>query len=66
MPLLQKLRQVTQFVSIAENQQQMLEVLVSQVCEALAVEVCSVYVADEKLNYFSLTACEGLSTCFGI
>lgn len=58
--MLNHLRRVTQTISIAENQQQMLELLVSEVCVALGVDACSVYVADDNLEYFVLTAAQGL------
>jgi phosphotransferase system, enzyme I, PtsP len=59
--LLEKLRQVTQAVELAEGQQQTLNVLVNQVSDALKVEACSVFLADYELHQFVLMASKGLN-----
>ncbi len=58
--LREQLRRVTQAVSAAEGKQNILEVIVSEVCRALDIEVCSIYLADYRLNQFVLTASRGL------
>ena len=56
-----KLSRITQAISLAENQQQVLELIVSKVCSELEVEVCSVFLADYDLNQFVLMATQGLN-----
>jgi len=56
-----KLSRITQAISLAENQQQVLELIVSKVCGELKVEVCSVFLADYDLNQFVLMATKGLN-----
>ena len=56
-----KLSRITQAVSLAENQQQVLELIVDSVCTELEVEVCSIYLADYDLNQFVLMATRGLN-----
>ncbi|WP_168204102.1 phosphoenolpyruvate--protein phosphotransferase [Aliikangiella coralliicola] len=59
--MLEQLRQVTQAVSFADGQQQKLDVIVAEICRALDVEVCSVYIADYQLHQFVLMATRGLN-----
>ncbi len=56
-----KLSRITQAVSLADNQQQVLDVVVSKVCSELGVEVCSIFLADHQLNQFVLMAAQGLN-----
>ena len=64
--MLEQLRQVTQAVSLAEGQQQKLDVIVHEICGALKVQVCSIYLADYNLHQFVLMATRGLNTdCVG-
>lgn len=64
--MLERLRQVTRAVSLAEGQQQTLDVIVFEICQALKVEVCSIYVADYQQNKFILMASKGLDPeCVG-
>ncbi len=56
-----KLSRITQAVSLAENQQQVLALIVNDVCNALDVEVCSVFLADYDVNQFVLMANKGLN-----
>lgn len=57
-----KLSQITQAISLAENQQQVLELIVNKVCDALAVEVCSIFLADYDDSQFVLMATKGLNS----
>lgn len=59
--MLEQLRRVTQAVSLAEGKQNTLDVIVSEICQVLGVEVCSVYLADYQLNQFVLMANRGLN-----
>jgi phosphotransferase system enzyme I (PtsP) len=59
--LFDKLSRITQAVSLADNKQQALELIVNRVCNALSVEVCSVFLADHHLNQFVLMATQGLN-----
>ncbi len=59
--MLEQLRRVTQAVSLAEGRQDTLDVIVSQVCKAMDVEVCSIYLADYELNQFVLMANRGFN-----
>ncbi|MET1254892.1 phosphoenolpyruvate--protein phosphotransferase [Aliikangiella maris] len=59
--MLEQLRQVTQAVSLASGKQDALDVIVDEVCKALNVEVCSIYLADYHTNEFVLMANRGLS-----
>lgn len=59
--MLEQLRQVTQAVSQAESQHQKLDVIVDQICRALSVHACSIYLADYNLHQFVLMATRGLS-----
>lgn len=64
--MLEQLRRVTQAVSLAQGKQKTLDVIVSEVCQVLEVEVCSVYLADYQLNQFVLMANRGLNPrCIG-
>ena len=64
--MLEQLRRVTQAVSLAEGKQKTLEVIVSEICQVLKVEVCSVYLADYQLSQFVLMANRGLNPeCIG-
>ncbi|MDQ7049906.1 MAG: phosphoenolpyruvate--protein phosphotransferase [Enterobacterales bacterium] len=56
-----KLSRITQAVSLADNQQQVLDLIVSKVCSELGVEVCSIFLADHQLNQFVLKAAQGLN-----
>ncbi len=55
------MRQVTRAVSLAEGQEQTLNVIVSEICRALDVEVCSIYIADYQQSQFVLMASRGLN-----
>ncbi|WP_444996025.1 phosphoenolpyruvate--protein phosphotransferase [Aliikangiella sp. IMCC44359] len=57
----EQLRQITQAVSLASGKQNTLDVIVSEVCKALDVEVCSIYLADYQSNQFVLMANRGLN-----
>lgn len=59
--MLEQLRQVTQAVSQAESQQEKLDVIVKQICRALSVNACSIFLADYKLHQFVLMATRGLA-----
>jgi phosphotransferase system enzyme I (PtsP) len=59
--LLEQLRQVTQAVSLAEGQQQTLDVIVNEVSRVLSVEACSIFLADYQLSQFVLMANKGLN-----
>ena len=59
--MLELLRQVTRAVSLAEGQEQTLNVIVSEICRALDVEVCSIYIADYQQSQFVLMASRGLN-----
>lgn len=59
--MLEQLRRVTQAVSLAEGKQNTLDVIVSEICDVLQVEVCSVYLADYQINQFVLMANRGLN-----
>lgn len=56
-----KLSRITQAVNLADNQQQVLELIVNKVCIELDVEVCSIFLADYDLNQFVLMATRGLN-----
>jgi phosphotransferase system enzyme I (PtsP) len=56
-----KLSRITQAIGLAEDQNQLLELIVNQVCDALKVEVCSIFLADYDLNQFVLMATRGLN-----
>jgi phosphotransferase system, enzyme I, PtsP len=60
--LQEQLRQVTQAVSLADGQQQTLDVIVSEVARVLSVEVCSIFLADYQLSQFVLMANRGLNS----
>jgi len=59
--LFEQLSRITQAISLAENQQQVLDIIVNNVSKELDVEVCSVYLADHHLNQFVLMATFGLN-----
>ena len=59
--MLEQLRQVTQAVSLAEGQQQTLDVIVNEVSRVLSVEACSIFLADYQLSQFVLMANKGLN-----
>ena len=59
--MLEQLRRVTQAVSLAEGKQNTLDVIVTEICDVLQVEVCSVYLADYQSNQFVLMANRGLN-----
>ena len=56
-----KLSRINQAISLAENQQQVLELIVNKVCSELDVEVCSIFLADYDCNQFVLMATNGLN-----
>ncbi len=56
-----KLSRITQAISLAENQQQVLELTVNKVCNELNVEVCSIFIADHQKKQFVLMATQGLN-----
>ncbi|TQV73605.1 phosphoenolpyruvate--protein phosphotransferase [Aliikangiella marina] len=59
--MLEQLRRVTQAVSLAQGKQNTLDVIVTEICDVLEVEVCSVYLADYQANQFVLMANRGLN-----
>jgi len=59
--LFEKLSKITQAISLADNQQQVLDLIVNNVSKELNVEVCSVYLANHDLNQFVLMASFGLN-----
>ncbi len=59
--MLGKLSKITQAISLVEDQNQLLELIVEQVCDALKVEVCTIFLADYDLNQFVLMATRGLN-----
>jgi len=59
--LLEQLRRVTQAVSQAESQPEKLDVIVDQICHALSVHACSIFLADYNLHQFVLMATRGLA-----
>lgn len=64
--MLEQLRRVTQAVSLAQGKQKTLDVIVSEICQVLEVEVCSVYLADYQTSQFVLMANRGLNPkCVG-
>ena len=60
--MLEQLRRVTQAVNQAESQQAKLDVIVSQICESLSVNCCSIFLADYQIHQFVLMATRGLSS----
>jgi len=64
--LLEQLRQVSLAVNLAEGQQQTLDVIVNEICRALDVDACSIYLADYQQHQFVLMASQGLNPdCIG-
>jgi len=59
--LIRKLARITKAVELADNQQQVLELIVKNTCEELSVEVCSIFLADYIANQFVLMANQGLN-----
>lgn len=59
--MLERLRQITQEVHSATDTQSSLKLLVNRICEALKVEVCSVYLADYSAQQLVLMATRGLN-----
>lgn len=59
--MLEKLSRITQLIGLADNQQQVLDLIVTNVSQELNVEVCSVYLADYHLSQFVLMATRGLN-----
>jgi len=59
--LFDKLERITQAITLADNRQQALELVVDKVCCELNVEVCSVFLADYELDQFVLKATQGLN-----
>ena len=56
-----KLKRITQALTLADNRQQALEVIVEKVCSELQVEVCSIFLADYDRDLFVLKANQGLN-----
>jgi len=59
--LFDKLERITQAVTLADNRQQVLELIVDRVCCELQVEVCSIFLADHDRDQFILKATQGLN-----
>ena len=59
--MIRKLARITKAVKLADNQQQVLDLIVENICQVLSVEVCSIYLADQKTNQFVLMASQGLN-----
>lgn len=59
--MLDTLRKIVQEVDSAPHLQAALDVLVARVRESMGTEVCSVYLLDDKINRYVLTATEGLN-----
>jgi len=59
--LFDKLERITQAVTLADNRQQALELIVDKVCNELQVEVCSIFLADHERDQFILKATQGLN-----
>ncbi|NVJ48955.1 MAG: phosphoenolpyruvate--protein phosphotransferase [Gammaproteobacteria bacterium] len=59
--MLERLRQITQEVSLASDTQQALQIVVDKVCATLGSEVASVYLADYPNQQLVLMATEGLN-----
>jgi len=54
------LRNIIQLVNESRNLHQALRIIVEQVKQALAVDVCSVYLMDDKTKELELMASDGL------
>ncbi|KPK39995.1 MAG: phosphoenolpyruvate-protein phosphotransferase [Gammaproteobacteria bacterium SG8_47] len=59
--MLDTLRRITQEVSAARSLEQALGIIVSRVKEAVAADVCSVYLTDQTLQQHVLMATDGLN-----
>ncbi|MCF6194678.1 MAG: GAF domain-containing protein, partial [Kangiellaceae bacterium] len=59
--MFEKLSRITQAISLADNQQEVLDLIVNNVSKELSVEVCSIYLADHDVNQFVLMATFGLN-----
>jgi phosphotransferase system enzyme I (PtsP) len=59
--LISKLARITKAVELADNQQQVLDLVVKNTCTELTVEVCSIFLADQATNQFVLMASQGLN-----
>lgn len=64
--MIRKLVRITKAVELADDQQQVLELVVKNTCAELSVEVCSIFLADYLTNQFVLMASQGLNPqCIG-
>lgn len=61
MSTLETLRRITQEVNSAQDMTQVLGIIVRRVKQAMAVEVCSAYLADTARNQWVLMASDGLN-----
>jgi len=59
--MLSVLRRITQEVSHARDLAQALSIIVTRIQESMGTDVCSVYLADEKTQQYSLMATVGLN-----
>ena len=59
--MLDRLRSIVQKVNAAKDLQSALDIIVSSVREAMATQVCSVYLLDKELDCHVLMASEGLN-----
>lgn len=57
--MLNVLRQIVQEVNEAQDLQEVLRLMVKRVSESIAVEACSVYLADRRYNHYLLAASVG-------
>ncbi|MGB0495272.1 MAG: phosphoenolpyruvate--protein phosphotransferase [Kangiellaceae bacterium] len=60
--MIRNLARITKAVELADNQQQVLDLIVTNTCEELSVEVCSIFLADYATNQFVLMATKGLNS----
>ncbi|WP_127960250.1 phosphoenolpyruvate--protein phosphotransferase [Serratia microhaemolytica] len=58
--MLTYLREIVEKVAVASNLPEALELLVNQTCQAMATEVCSLYLADNDQRCYYLMATRGL------
>jgi len=58
--MLTRLREIVEKVASAPRLNEALDILVSEICEAMDTEVCSVYLADHDRHCFYLMATRGL------
>ena len=58
--MLTRLREIVEKVASAPRLNEALDILVTDVCQAMETEVCSVYLADNDRRCFYLMATRGL------